>query len=159
MFILDSEIALASEAFALKFFDVSARHRVLWGSDPFAGLVIDRDSAKRRLRQVLINLTLRLREHRALSGVFPEQLALMAADAVGPLRAACALVLSLETGAVVHPRDALIAVAAAGGKEAALAAITEARETGRVPAVGASAAIQAAIDLAALVATRAEALG
>jgi predicted nucleotidyltransferase len=87
MFIREAEIAQAVEAFAVKFFDVSARHRLLYGRDPFAHLTIDRAAAVRRLRQVLINLTLRLREHRALSGAFPEQLALAAADAVGPLRA------------------------------------------------------------------------
>ena len=159
MFILDTEIALASEAFAVKFADVTARHRVLCGSDPFEGMVVDRAAAIRRLRQVLINLTLRLREHMALSGAFPEQLALAAADAVGPLRACAALILSLETGAVLHPREALVAVAAGERPEAALAAITRAREIGGVPEAGAAATIQAAIALAGLLEARAESLG
>jgi predicted nucleotidyltransferase len=159
MFILDTEIALASEAFAVKFADVSARHRLLYGSDPFEGLVVDRDAAIRRLRQVLINLTLRLREHVALSGAFPEQLALAAADAVGPLRACAALILSLESGTVLHPREALVAIATDPGPATALAAITRAREIGGVPEAGATATILAAIGLAGLLETRAESLG
>ena len=158
MFILESEIALAAEAFAVKFADVSARHRVLFGTDPFDRLTVDRDAAIRRLRQVLINLTLRLREHLALSGAFPEQLALAAAEAVGPLRASAALILSLESGETAHPREALAALAATLGKDAALAAITKARETGTVPEIGGAATIDGAIGLAEALAARAEAL-
>jgi predicted nucleotidyltransferase len=158
MFILESEIALASDAFVVKFFDVSTRHRVLFGRDPFADLVVDRESAKRRLRQILINLTLRLREHVALSGAFPEQLALAAADAVGPLRACAAMLVSLETGTNVPPRDALYAFAERGGQVEGLNAMTQARETGGIPAAGASRAIEAAFALATLLAAQAESL-
>jgi predicted nucleotidyltransferase len=159
MFILESEIALAAEAFAVKFFDVSARHRVLYGSDPFAHLDIDRESARRRLRQVLINLTLRLREHRALGGAFPDQLALAAADAVGPLRASAALLLSLETGETRLPREALAALGTVLGLDAAVAIVTRARELGGEPEGGGAAAIEAALDLAAALEIRVQGLG
>ena len=158
MFILESEIAFAAEAFAVKFADVSARHRVLYGTDPFERLTIDREAAIRRLRQVMINLTLRLREHLALSGAFPEQLALAAAEAVGPLRASAALILTLESGETAHPREALAAIAAALGQAAALEAITKARETGTEPEIGGSATLDGAITLAEALAARAEAL-
>jgi predicted nucleotidyltransferase len=67
MFILASEIAVASDAFAVKFADIAARHIVLEGKDPFAGLTVTREAAVRRLRQVLVSLVLRLRERYALA--------------------------------------------------------------------------------------------
>jgi hypothetical protein len=73
-----------------------------------------------RLLQVLVNLQLRLRERYALSSAYGEQLARAAADAVGPLRASAAVLLWLESGARVAPRDALRQVADETGSSAAL---------------------------------------
>jgi hypothetical protein len=64
----------------------------------------------------------------------------------------------LESGARVAPRDALRQVADDTGSSAALAAITEARESGSVPVVNATATIVGAIDLATKLATRTERL-
>jgi hypothetical protein len=44
MFILESEIVVAKDAFAVKFADIVARHQVLYGNDPFAGLTISREA-------------------------------------------------------------------------------------------------------------------
>ena len=158
MFILESEIATASDAFAVKFADIAARHRVLEGSDPFAGLQVSREASLRRLRQVLVNLVLRLRERYALASIHPEQLVAAAADAVGPLRASAAMLLSLEQGRSVPPREALQLVAADSGDTAALRTIVEARERGDVPAVGGAAAILGAIEIARHIEARAERL-
>ena len=158
MFILETEIAAASEAFAVKFADIGARHRVLYGSDPFAGLSESREALARRSRQVMMNLLLRLRERYALSAPFPDQLAFAAADAVGPLRAAAAVLLSLETGDRLSPRDALRRIAEVSGKAAALEAIVAARESGGVPAIGGAATLHAAIELAGELSQRAERL-
>jgi hypothetical protein len=158
MFILDTEIDAAAEAFAVKFEDIASRHAVLYGSDPFAALVIPRAAALRRLHQVLLNLTLRLREHLALSSAYPERLAVAAADAVGPLRACAATLLSLEAGANLAPRDALRRIAEETGTKDPLALIEAARETGAVPAVGGEATLAAALELAARLAARAEGL-
>jgi hypothetical protein len=158
MFILESEIAAAAEAFAVKFADIASRHAVLHGHDPFAALEIPREAAVRRLHQVLLNLTLRLREHMALTSFFPEQLAIAAADAVGPLRACAATLLSLETGTAPAPREALRRVAEEAGATQALATIVAARETGAVPPAGGEATLSAALDLAAQLAARAERL-
>jgi predicted nucleotidyltransferase len=155
MFLLESEIAVASEAFAVKFGDIASRHHVLEGRDPFAALAIPREASIRRLRQVLLNLTLRLRERQAMASVYPEQLAWLAADAVGPLRASAAAVLALESGETVIPRDALRRVADADGQAPAVATIEEARERGGAPAAGGSAAVDAAITLATCLAARA----
>ncbi len=159
MFILESEIAVASEAFAVKFADIAARHVVLWGRDPFAGLTVSREAQRRRLHQVLVNLMLRLRERRALAANHEEQLARAAADAVGPLRAAAATLLALEGANAASARAALEQVAAATGKTAALAAMNEARESGRTPAPGGAATLEGAIALAAAIEARAKNLG
>jgi predicted nucleotidyltransferase len=158
MFILESEIGVAKDAFAVKFADIAARHEVLYGPDPFVDLTISREAALHRLLQVLVNLQLRLRERCALSAPYGEQLAMAAADAVGPLRASAAVLLWLESGARMAPRDALRQIAEQTGSTAALAAITEARESGSVPAVGATATIVGAIELATQLAARTERL-
>lgn len=156
MFILETEIADAAEAFAVKFSDISARHEVLYGRDVFSGLAPTREAAVRRLQQVTINLLLRLRERYALSSAYPEQLLQAAADTVGPLRASAAMLLSLESGANHAPREALHQIAADAGKDEALTMITRVREQGRGSAGDPSAALLAAIDLTAAVRARVE---
>jgi predicted nucleotidyltransferase len=158
MFILESEIGVAKDAFAVKFADIAARHEVLYGPDPFLGLTISREAALHRLLQVLVNLQLRLRERYALSSPYAEQLAMAAADAVGPLRASAAVLLWLESGARIMPRDALRKIADETGSSAALAAIAEARESGNVPAIGATATLVGAIELATQLTARTERL-
>jgi predicted nucleotidyltransferase len=107
MFLLESEIAEAAEAFAVKFADIARRRRVLHGSDPFAGLVVPRDALRRRLVQSLLNLTLRLREAWALHGGSDDEAARSVANFAGPLRAAAASLLALEGRPVPSPKDAL----------------------------------------------------
>ena len=158
MFILETEIAVAKDAFAVKFADIIARHEVLYGPDPFAGLTVSREAALHRLLQVLVNLQLRLRERYVLSSAYAEQLARAAADAVGPLRASAAMLLWLESGARVAPRDALRQIGDETGSTSALAAVSEARESGSVPSIGAAATLVGAIELATQLAERAERL-
>jgi hypothetical protein len=107
MFLLGSELAEASELFAVKFTDIGVRHRVLFGQDPFEKLQIPQEAARRRLRQVLTNLSLRLRERYVLEG--PDQGRLLPAisDAIGPLRSCALSILNLEGGKEEHPKEAL----------------------------------------------------
>jgi len=112
MFLLQDEIPLAMEAFAVKFADIVARHRVLAGSDPFTRLDPPRDALIRRLRQVLLNLQLRLRERYVLVSLREEQLARVIADAAGPLRSSAASLLYLEGQPPLPPKEALERVAA-----------------------------------------------
>ncbi len=107
MFLEEPEIGLAAQAFAVKFTDILARHRVLHGADAFANLKISRGATLNRLRQVLLNLTLRLRERYALIGAREEQLNSLIADISGPLRACAAAILGLEGEHVSSPREAL----------------------------------------------------
>ena len=141
MWLLDAEIADAVEAFAVKFGDIARRHRVLWGTDPFATVSVPRRVAIARLKQVLLNLVLRLRANYALYSGREERLAALATDAAGPLRACAAEILELETSACVPPREALEQAVRTARREdlaGAVDALSEARKTGAVvPGTGA----------------------
>jgi predicted nucleotidyltransferase len=131
MFLLESEIPAASEAFAVKFADIQDRHRVIYGPDPFAGLEVSREATLRRLQQVLVNLTLRLRERYALVSLREEKLVPVIADAAGPIRAAAATLSKLEGKAGVHPKEALQELAGrlrSGAWDKALGNMSAARE-------------------------------
>ena len=107
MFLLESELPMAMEAFAVKFADIASRHRVLFGIDPFVAIEPSRDALVRRLKQVLLNLQLRLRERYVLLSLREEQIALVIADAAGPLRSSAASLLHLEGHAALPPKEAL----------------------------------------------------
>ena len=138
MFLLESEIEAAAAAFAVKFADILRRRRVLWGSDPFASLTVPRAAIVARLRQVLLNTSLRMRDAYLLRGARAEQLVEVIAESAGPLRAAAAAILELEGKAAASPREALARVAAGlpggGGWDAILVRVSEAREQGRLAA-------------------------
>jgi hypothetical protein len=107
MFLLESEVAAAVNAYPVKYLDIIHRHRILHGSNPFEGLSFSRDACVFRLKQVLLNLRLRLRSRYVLRGLNEEQLVLVVADAVGPLRSCAATILELEGHAAPSPREAL----------------------------------------------------
>jgi predicted nucleotidyltransferase len=131
MFLLDTEIPQAAEAFAVKFTDILARHRVLYGDNPLTGAAIPREATIRRLEQVLLNLRLRLRERYALVSLREEHLAAIIADSAGPLRASAATLMKLEGQEAASPKEALSRFAAdlSGGPwQPILDRISEARE-------------------------------
>ncbi len=107
MFILESEILSAAEAFSVKFSDILCRHRVLYGTDPFTNLEVSRVATIQRLQQVILNLTFRLRERYALVSLREEQLVPIIADVTGPIRASAATILSLEGKKGMHPKESL----------------------------------------------------
>lgn len=161
MFLLESEVSLAMEAFAVKFADIAARHRVLYGSDPFASVDPPRDALVRRLKQVLLNLQLRLRERYILLSLREEQLALVIADAAGPLRASAASLLHLEGKAAMPPKEALEKVTGELGDAAlidALHDISAAREARELPPGKAGPALIHLIELTRRLRERAEQL-
>jgi predicted nucleotidyltransferase len=130
MFLEEAEITVAAQAFAVKFTDILSRHRVLHGADVFASLRISREATLNRLRQVLVNLTLRLRERYALLGAREEQVNFLIADVSGPVRACAAAILGLEGERVVSPKEALEALALrlpGGNRAGLLANISSAR--------------------------------
>jgi predicted nucleotidyltransferase len=107
LFLESAEFSDACESFAMKFADMKARHRVLYGENPFATVEISRDAAIRRLRQVLLNLKLRLRERYVLEGDQSDRLALALADMTGPIRVGAATLLALRDGVDRPPKLAL----------------------------------------------------
>src|SRR5262249_4337892 len=115
MFLLENELPLATELFAQKFADILRRHRILCGKDVIAPLKVPRGAEIFRLTQILLNLTLRLREAYLSRGARPEQVVRMLADLLGPLRAAAATLLELEGTPNADSSAALMAVAAACG--------------------------------------------
>jgi hypothetical protein len=107
MFVLESELPLAAEAFAGKFADIRRRHLVLWGEDVLAGIEVPRAAAIQRNRQLLLNLVLRMREAYALRSRRDEQAARMVAEQAGPLRSAAAALYELQGESVGQPKAAL----------------------------------------------------
>ena len=107
MFMLEAEVPAAMEAFAVKFSDILHRHRVLHGSDPFASVTVSDAALLRRLKQVLLNQQIRLRERYILLSLREEQLGRVIADAAPPLRASAASILQLEGNPAPSPKKAL----------------------------------------------------
>jgi predicted transcriptional regulator len=138
MFILDEELdGAAAEAFAQKFADIRRRHVVLHGVDPFPRLTIERDALARRLRQVLLNLTIRLREMYMERSLRAEQCAVTVAETAAPLRTAAATMVELETGRLLKPKEALSRIVREINRPeftALLPHISEAREQRALPA-------------------------
>jgi len=136
MFLLEGEVASAAETFAVKFSDVLRRRVVLAGSDPFQGVTISKAAEIARLRQVLFNLTLRMRSSYAERSLREEQLALAIADFAGPLRASAAVILELQGVRANSPKEALEQLAASldsGSTPETFAYVSEAREKGVLP--------------------------
>jgi len=119
MFVQADEVSSAAEFFAQKFADILRRHRIVFGQDVLAALKVSRRAEIFRLRQILLNLVLRLRESYVARGHRPEQVALILADTFGPLRAACATLLELEGTLNTDSTAALADVAASFGPQGA----------------------------------------
>jgi predicted nucleotidyltransferase len=153
MFLLESEIAAAVECFAQKFADILRRHRVIFGKDVFAGTTVPRNAEIFRLRQILLNLTLRLREAYVSRAARPELAARVLADAFGPLRAAAATMLELEGAACSDPDAALARVAGSCDGSEAVASLAAAHE--RRPVAEPRLALAQVIDLVTCITARA----
>lgn len=137
MFLREDEVAAAASAFAEKFADVARRRRVLFGGDPFSALAIPRDVLLERLSQVLLNLSLRLRERYVARSLREEQAARALAEAGGPLRSAAASLLALSGSPAPSAKEALRRLVAeldpgAAGAEA-LELLSAAREERTIP--------------------------
>ena len=162
MFVLEAELPDAAEAFAVKFNDLGRRRRILFGDDLIKNLSISREARIVRLRQVLMNLMLRLRERYAAVSLREEQLVHVVADFAGPLRASAATLLELEGQPVASPKEALEKAAESvllsdGGSSLAL--LTEARSTGKLPPQKAGPLLFDMIALAEAMKARTERLG
>lgn len=161
MWVLESELDAALTAFAVKFGDIMHRSRVLFGADPFAGRSVPRAASVHRLRQVLLNLSLRLRDAYVERSLREEQLAHVLADFSGPLRTLTAALLELEGTPADSPKAALSSLSQALGESRFLEldrAVSEARESGRLHPGVARPVFQTLFELLAILRARAEAL-
>lgn len=130
LFLTEEELPAAAEAFAVKFSDMKARHVVLWGDDPLPGVIIPRHAEIARVRQVLLNLALRLRNAYVSRGTHAEHLRRELADAAGPLRASAHALLELEGAPAPSPREALRTLASETDHADAVDRIERARADG-----------------------------
>lgn len=130
MFIRSDELSPAAEAFAQKFADIQQRHVVLHGEDVTAALEISREAKIRRLRQSLLNYTMRTREAYVVASLREEQAARLVAEAAGPLRSAAALIFALEGREFADGKAALLQFARElnGAAEKAVSFMSTARE-------------------------------
>jgi len=161
MFLLAAEIPAAAECFAQKFTDISRRHRVLYGANPFEGLVVPRAALIFRLRQVLLNMAMRLRESYAERAGRSEQLARLAAETSGALRTCASALLELETGVYHAPKEALTIIVQSAGRAEwtqALAQISSIREGNVVAPDAAAATVAAILEMSAHLRERTEKL-
>jgi predicted nucleotidyltransferase len=152
MFLLESEVRAATEAFAVKFADIARRRLVLYSDDPFASVSISRDDAIFRLKQTLLNLTLRMREAYVARSLREEQLAALIADVAGPLRSCASTLLELEGTPAGSPKEALQQVSASlpdgPARAEDMQLISEARQRHTLPKDVAASALFHLIDLA-----------
>jgi hypothetical protein len=163
MFLGQDEIPAACEAFAQKFSDILRRRVVLLGNDPFVGVTIPHAAQVRRLRQVLLNLLLRLRDiHASQAGASRVALSRMA-ESTGALRPSAMLLLQLEGRPTPQsPKQALLEVAeqvSPGNFSTELNMLSQLRETATLPAQDAEQVMVAMMELAAAMHTRAAAIG
>jgi predicted nucleotidyltransferase len=151
MFLLKSEVTEAATAFAVKFADITDRHVLLYGRDPFAALDVPRDAKIFRLKQVLLNLILRMREALIRSTGEEKRRTLLIAEFAAPLRSAAVALLELENaGPAASPKEALEQVATEidpAAFQEALPALTTARSQRALPPGAAGATMQRLIEL------------
>ncbi len=161
MFLVQEEIPAACEAFAQKFSDVLRRRVVLLGPDPFDGVSVPHAAQVRRLRQVLLNLLLRLRDVHAGQESGSRSAFNMLADSTGALRSSAVLLLVLEGHDAPKPKQALLNVAeqvAPGRFSAALRKLSQLRETATLSDADAHEVMIAMMELAAAMHLRAAAI-
>ncbi|HYI07660.1 MAG TPA: nucleotidyltransferase domain-containing protein [Thermoanaerobaculia bacterium] len=150
MFVLEPELDAAAEAFAQKFADIARRHVVLHGEDLVTHITISREALVKRLRQVLLNLTLRLRESYVERSLREEQCAIVVADTSGPLRTSAVSILELEGRGTMTPKEALAVLARELDPqfETLLPHLSEARERLTLPRGQAADILFATLELA-----------
>jgi len=160
MFLLESELRPAMAAFAVKFGDIIRRRQVLYGDDPFVGISVQREDSIVRLKQTLLNLTLRLRETYVARGLREEQLVKVIADVAGPLRSCAGTLLELEGRSAPSTKEALDQVASTlpDGAAHVLSQMSEARKSKSLPPGVAAPALFHLIELARSMWSRADAL-
>jgi hypothetical protein len=110
---------------------------------------VSRDDAIFRLKQTLLNLTLRLREAYVSRSLREEQLSTVIANAAGPLRSCASTLLELEGRPASSPKDALEQIASSSAAAAHdVQLISEVRQRHTLPPGAAAPALFHLIELA-----------
>jgi predicted nucleotidyltransferase len=162
MVVLESELEAAADAFAVKFADIRARHRVIAGRDVTASIAPTAAAMTARLKQILLNFILRTRERYLLVSLRDEQLAAVVVDAAGPLRAAAEIMLQLEGRPAANSKEALELLARELGGERwtqPLAMLSSARVEGQLPPGTGGKAVLELVALAEALRARASTAG
>jgi predicted nucleotidyltransferase len=107
MFLLKDEIPQAAHSFASKFSDILRRRVVLYGNDPFVSIAIPQEARILELKQQILNQVLRLRALYVSRSLRKEQLSLVIAHAVGPLRSSAAALLEIQESPAISAQQAL----------------------------------------------------
>jgi hypothetical protein len=118
-----TEIDAAASADPVKFDDIRARHRVIFGEDLLSSLVIDPHALRRALLNDLLESDIRLRERYLHEVGQPERLERVIVDVSSALRACAASLLRLRGEAPASPKLALEALTR--GASAPVAGIAE----------------------------------
>lgn len=161
IFVLEGEVEAAALAFPVKFADIQRRRRVLFGADPFTKDLVPRGAEIENLRQVLLNVLLRLRERYLMVSLREEQAARALAEAAAPLRSGAASILELEGQPAASPKEALAALAAeipGDGWGEVLSYVSAAREGKPLPPGAAPASLRRLVVLAGGLLERARSL-
>jgi hypothetical protein len=151
MFILQSELPSAAKTFAMKFSDITHRHRLLFGENCLVNLGITREDLVANMRQVLLNFQLRSREHYVTSSLREEQMVHWIADAAGPLRSCAAALREIRGQAYLPAKQALEELARETGRVyllEAVQAMSVAREQVFLPPGTASSVLMNLLELA-----------
>lgn len=143
MLVLHTEVDAATNMFPGKFSQIIQHHRMLHGTDPFAGVLLEPRAILRCTQQELFDQQLRLRGLYVEQRQPEERLTLTVAQSAGPPRACAATLMTLEGTSPANPKEALQSLAARLDPECGplLGWISEARETTSLPEGAAPAAL------------------
>lgn len=136
MFILESEIQAATDAFTLKFADIQLRHRLIFGKNPLANIHPSRAELISKTKQSLLNFQLKSREQYVLISLREEQLALIVANAAPVLRSSANAIRQIEGQGSIDGKLALEEFTVKLNKPYLIEAIkhmSQAREEGILP--------------------------
>lgn len=154
MFVVEAELPAAAKAFAMKFSDITHRHRLLLGINPLANLDITHEDLVANMRQVLLNFQLRTREQYVTSSLREEQIVHLIADAAGPLRSCAAALREIRGQEYLPAKLALEEFALASQRDHVINsvhAMSVAREQVFLPAGSANTTLIGLLELAQLI--------
>lgn len=150
MFIVQDELPIALKSFPVKFSDIIARHKLLFGVNPFENSIIPIADLISHTKQALLNFQLRTREQYVLVSLREEQLVNLIADSAAPLRSCAAALRQIGGESYLNSKEALEQfVSKLQRKDFTLAlhTMSQAREQGFLPAGNAAKAVLALLDL------------